>query len=104
METVSNAIGYLKENLWVSLGILVAIAVVGYFVYTKYFAKVAGFTDLGQGCDPQIENSCGENATCQPDETGMKGVCFPKPEEEQQVEQQMEQPVEQVQEQEQEQE
>jgi hypothetical protein len=83
METVSNAIVYLKENLWVTVGIFLAIAVVGYFVYNKYFAKLSGFVDLGQGCDPQIENSCGENATCQPDETG-KGVCFPNPEEEQQ--------------------
>ncbi len=101
METVSNAVEYVKENLWISLGVLVAIAVVGYFVYRKYFgAKVSGFSDLGEGCDPQIENACGENATCQPDETGTKGVCFPKPEEE--FVQQVEQPSEEEQQQDQE--
>lgn len=102
METVSNAVEYVKENLWISVGVLVVVAAVAYFVYTKYFAKVSGFADLGQGCDPQIENACGENATCQPDETGTKGVCFPKPEEEvvQQQVQQEEQPVEEEQQQE----
>lgn len=102
METVSNAVQYVKENLWISVGVLVVVAALSFFVYRKYFAKVSGFADLGAGCDPQIENACGENATCQPDETGTKGVCFPKPEEEQiQEQQQMEQPVEQEQEQEQ---
>lgn len=84
METLSNATQYLKENLWVSAGLFLVVAVVGFFVYKKYFAKVSGFADLGQECDPEIENACGENATCQVDETGTKGVCFPKPEEEQQ--------------------
>ena len=98
METVSNAVAYVKENLWISVGVLVVVAAVAYFAYTKYFAKVSGFADLGQGCDPQIENACGENATCQPDETGTKGVCFPKPEEEQQVEQPVEQEQQQPQE------
>lgn len=89
METVSNTLQYVKENLWISVGLLVVIAAVAFFAYRKYFAKVSGFADLGEGCDPQIENACGENATCQPDETGTKGVCFPKPEEEQ-----MQEPVE----------
>lgn len=95
METVSNAIEYVKENLWMSVGLFVVIAAVAYFAYTKYFVKVSGFADLGEGCDPQIENACGDKATCQPDETGTKGVCFPKPEEE--VQQVEEQPMEQEQ-------
>jgi hypothetical protein len=36
---------------------------------------------MGEGCDPQIENACGKDANCHPDETGEKGICFPKEEE-----------------------
>ncbi len=82
METLSNAFQYLKDNLWVSVGVLVVVAALSFFVYKKYFVEVSGFVDLGQDCDPQIENACGKNATCQADETGTRGVCFPKPEEE----------------------
>lgn len=84
MESLSNAFQYVKDNLWMSVGVLFVVAAISFFVYKKYFVTVSGFSDLGQDCDPQIENACGENATCQADETGMRGVCFPKPEEEQQ--------------------
>jgi hypothetical protein len=36
---------------------------------------------MGEPCDPQLENACGKDANCHADETGEKGICFPKEEE-----------------------
>uniref|UniRef100_A0A6C0BJJ9 Uncharacterized protein n=1 Tax=viral metagenome TaxID=1070528 RepID=A0A6C0BJJ9_9ZZZZ len=44
--------------------------VVGYFYYSD-------LSKLGEECDPQLENQCGEKANCQSDESGKKGICFP---------------------------
>jgi hypothetical protein len=54
----------------------VALLVIAlYFTFTT-----SSFADMD--CNPQIENACGETAKCHPDETGVKGICFPKAEEE----------------------
>ncbi len=47
-----------------------------------YMNSKEQFIDLGGSCNPGIENTCGKDAICQPNETGKKGVCFPKPDEE----------------------
>ena len=44
--------------------------VIAYFYYSDNLK-------LGEECDPQLENQCGEKANCQSDETGKKGICFP---------------------------
>jgi len=74
---------FLKPYLqWkVALGLLLLVAVV-YFIFRWFTGRKDGFLDLGEPCNPQIENACGENAKCQADETGEKGVCFPKEEDE----------------------
>ena len=45
--------------------------VIGYFYFYSEISK------LGEECDPQLENQCGEKANCQSDESGKKGICFP---------------------------
>ena len=74
---------FLKPYLtWqVGLGLGVLLSVLAYFLYPWVMSLTSGFLDLGQECDPQIENACGENAKCQADETGEKGICFPIEEE-----------------------
>jgi hypothetical protein len=74
---------FLKPYLrWqVGLGLLVFVAA-AYFIFRWFTVGHDGFLDLGEPCNPQIENACGDNAKCQPDETGEKGVCFPREEEE----------------------
>ena len=71
-------------NLYVFLGIGLALLIVlsyfGYRWYTSAGSK-SPFSDMGQECNPQIENACGKDANCHPDETGEKGICFPKQEE-----------------------
>lgn len=70
-------------NSQVLIGVALTLVVFGlYFVYRWYQGETIGFLDLGSECNPQIENTCGENARCQPDETGEKGICFPNEEEE----------------------
>jgi hypothetical protein len=63
--------------------ILLAISflVLGITMYF-YMNSKDQFIDLGGSCNPGIENTCGKDAICQPNETGKKGVCFPKPDEE----------------------
>jgi hypothetical protein len=71
-------------NLYVLIGLGVALLLVlsyfGYRWYTNTGSK-SGFSDMGEECNPQIENACGKDANCHPDETGEKGICFPKQEE-----------------------
>jgi hypothetical protein len=76
---VTKAISY-----WKVIAAVLVSAIIGYFVYRRFWGSkgVQGFTTMGGECDPQIENSCGNGAICQSDDTGSKGVCFPLPEEE----------------------
>lgn len=71
-------------NLYVLIGLGVALLLVlsyfGYRWYTNTGSK-SPFSDMGQECNPQIENACGKDANCHPDESGEKGICFPKQEE-----------------------
>ena len=79
---------YLKTylNTQVLTGIVLTLVVFSmYFLYRWFHGETTGFLDLGAECDPQIENTCGQNARCQPDETGEKGVCFPNEEDEENV-------------------
>lgn len=69
-------------NVNVSMGLgAVLLAAVLYFVYRWFTGSKSPFSDMGEGCDPQIENACGKDANCHADETGQKGICFPKEEE-----------------------
>jgi hypothetical protein len=52
------------------IGAIIAVIAL-YFMFTT-----SSFADMD--CNPQIENACGEAAKCHPDETGVKGICFPK--------------------------
>jgi membrane protein implicated in regulation of membrane protease activity len=54
--------------------------VVLYFGVQWINKQSSDFLDLGDPCDPQLENACGDTAKCQADESGKKGVCFPKEE------------------------
>ena len=67
-------------NVFIGLGVVI-LAVILYFVYRHFTSTKSPFSDMGEGCDPQIENACGKDANCHPDETGQKGICFPKGEE-----------------------
>lgn len=82
METVSSLLTTVKDNWKIAVAVVVA-AIVGYLLYRRFWkGTVSGFANLGEECNPQIENSCGKGAVCQSDESGVKGVCFPLPEEE----------------------
>ena len=82
MDTVSSLFTSAMAH-WKIIAAAVVSLVVAYVLYRRFWAtSTQGFTTLGGECDPQIENSCGKGAICQSDETGMKGVCFPLPEEE----------------------
>lgn len=83
METLSTLLTSAMAN-WKYIAAVLIVAIVGVLVYRRFWVSggVQGFANLGAECNPQIENSCGKGAICQSDETGMKGVCFPLPEEE----------------------
>lgn len=70
---------FLKYQVSVGLALAVAaaLAVALYFAVRWFTKEKSGFADLGEECNPQIENACGEAAKCHPDETGEKGICFP---------------------------
>ncbi len=75
---VTKALSY-----WKVIAAVVVVGIVAFFAYRKFWNSSAqGFTTMGAECDPQIENSCGKGAICQSDDSGVKGVCFPLPEEE----------------------
>jgi hypothetical protein len=67
-------------NWQVAVGLLF-FGLAAYFIYRWYMSEKSGFLDLGEACNPELENACGKNAKCQADESGKKGVCFPKEEE-----------------------
>ena len=68
-------------NVFIGLGAILLVVAL-YFVYRWFSAgSKSPFSDMGNECDPQIENACGKDANCHPDETGEKGICFPKEEE-----------------------
>lgn len=66
------------------IGFLILVLTVSFFLLYRYFTTATeAFLDLGDSCNPQIENTCGKEAVCQSDDsTSEKGVCFPKPTEE----------------------
>jgi hypothetical protein len=70
------------QNAFFALLFLVLI----YFGYQWLNKEMSGFLNLGDPCDPQLENACGDNAKCQANESGEKGICFPKEEDDQNVE------------------
>ena len=73
---------FLKSFSTWQLGVGALLFAIGaYLVFWWLTKETSGFLDLGEACNPQIENTCGENAHCQADETGEKGICFPKEEE-----------------------
>ncbi len=76
---VTKALSY-----WKVIAALVIVGILAFFAYRKFWksSSTQGFATMGAECDPQIENSCGKGAICQSDDSGVKGVCFPLPEEE----------------------
>jgi hypothetical protein len=77
----SFAPSWMNLNVFVGIG-AVLLAVTLYYVYRWFMTGSSSpFSDMGNECDPQIENACGKDANCHPDETGEKGICFPKEEE-----------------------
>jgi hypothetical protein len=62
-------------------GVAVLLLALIYFVYRWFTGSKSSFSDMGEACNPQIENACGKDANCHPDENGEKGICFPKEEE-----------------------
>jgi hypothetical protein len=79
MEFLSRMTFELGVNLPTALmvGGVFFLAIVMWGVYRWFF--VLAKTGLGSDCNPQIENSCGENAVCHSSEPGKKGTCLPKP-------------------------
>ena len=72
---------WMNLNVFIGLGAILLVVAL-YFVYRWFSAgSKSPFSDMGNECDPQIENACGKDANCHPDETGEKGICFPKEEE-----------------------
>lgn len=72
---------WMNLNVFIGLG-AVLLVVALYFAYRWFMTgSKSPFSDMGNECDPQIENACGKDANCHPDETGEKGICFPKGEE-----------------------
>jgi hypothetical protein len=76
----SFAPSWMNLNVFAGLGAILLVAAL-YFAYRWFTGSKSPFSDMGEGCDPQIENACGKDANCHPDETGEKGICFPKEEE-----------------------
>jgi hypothetical protein len=74
-------------NLNIFMGLLILSLGLGlYLAWRWYTGSHSPFmnieaTEQGEECDPQLENACGKDASCQPDESGEKGICFPKEEE-----------------------
>jgi hypothetical protein len=68
------------EFLIVLLLVSVLALAVGIYMYrhSEPFADLG----LGEACNPEITDACGKEALCQADESGTKGLCFPKPTEE----------------------
>ena len=71
---------WMNVNLFIGIGIILLLVAL-YYTYKWLTGSKSPFSDMGEGCDPQIENACGKDANCHPDETGEKGICFPKEEE-----------------------
>lgn len=69
-----------QVSVGVVLAALAALFLLGYFVFRWFTNTTSGFADVGEECNPQIENPCGDKAKCHADETGEKGICFPKEE------------------------
>jgi hypothetical protein len=77
METVSALLTSATNNWKYIAAATLVLGVIGYLVYRKFWANKQGFSNMGDECNPQIENACGKGAICQSDESGTKGVCFP---------------------------
>ena len=81
MDFLKNfAPSWMNLNVFAGLG-AVLLVVALYFAYRWYTGRKSPFSDMGEPCDPQLENACGKDANCHADETGEKGICFPKEEE-----------------------
>jgi hypothetical protein len=76
-----DSMDFLKYQ--VSIGVVLAalaLVLAAYFTFRWFTRETSGFADVGEECNPQIENPCGDKAKCHPDETGERGICFPKEE------------------------
>lgn len=71
-------------NVYIFTGLcLVVLSVIIYISWRWVYGSktMESFaSEKSEACNPHIENACGNDANCQPDETGESGICFPKEE------------------------